>query len=315
LREEITAIEQAMPPVRGVIHSAMVLDDGFISQMNEARFRRVLTPKVQGAINLYRLLEDIPLDFFLMFSSISSLIGNSGQANYVAANSFLDGFSYYLTSRGVPAKTINWGALSDTGVLAKDHELIKVLEMAGIHGVNNEQAMAAMEAVLREGGSQTGIFRMDWDQWASVNPSLSKSSFYSALLDRREDDERSQQLMEFLIRILDVGPEERKSYIQRELAIRFGEIFKMSPDAINVHASIIDFGVDSLISAEISSALKSQLGVEISMIELLSGPSIVVLSSKILVQIEAIIEEVAVDELELLTSTSPDMEKEVMATE
>ena len=315
LHEEVTSIMQTMPPVRGVIHSAMVLDDGFLSQMNETRFRKVMTPKIQGAINLYRELDDVKLDFFLMFSSISSLIGNSGQANYVAANSFLDGFSHYLTSRGVPAKTINWGALSDTGVLAKDHELIKVLEMAGIQSINNEQAMAAMETVLCEAGSQTGIFRMDWDRWATVNQSLSKSGFYRELLDRREGDKRSQQLMEFLIRILDVGTEERKAYIQRELANRFGEIFKMSPDAINVNSSIIDFGVDSLISAEISTALKSQLGVEISMIELLSGPSIVVLSAKILTQIEALIEEVAVDELEASASTSQEMKKEVMAVE
>lgn len=311
LREEMATIMQCMPPVRGVIHGAMVLDDGFLSQMQETNFRSVMTPKIQGAINLYQVLEDVPLDFFLMFSSISSLIGNSGQANYVAANSFLDGFSHYLTSRGIPAKTINWGALSDTGVLAKDQALIKVLEMAGIHGVNNEQAMASMEAVLREGGSQTGIFRMDWGQWASVNPSLSQSGFYRELLDRRKDNERSQKLMEFLMRILDVGSEERKAYIQRELAIRFGEIFKMSPDAINVHASIIDLGVDSLISAEISAALKSQLGVEISMIELLSGPSIVVIGAKILTQIEAVIAEVSGDEL--VSSTGTSRNEEVMA--
>ncbi|MFP5390881.1 MAG: SDR family NAD(P)-dependent oxidoreductase [Gammaproteobacteria bacterium] len=307
MQEELAIVAHTMPPVRGVIHSAMVLDDGFMAQMTPARFGKVLTPKVQGAINLHQALDGAGLDgagldgagldFFLMFSSISSLIGNSGQANYVAANSFLDGFAHYLGSRGVRARTINWGVLSDTGVLAQDAALTKVLEMAGIHGVSNAQAMAAMETVLNEDVSQAGVFRMDWAQWARSNPALAKSGFYRAFRDQDSDGEDRSKLIEILEQIIDIGPEERKAYMQGELAARFAQVFKMSPEAINVHASIIDLGVDSLVAAEISMTLRSQLGVEIPLIDLLSGPSIETLAARILAQIVALIDEVTEEDL------------------
>ena len=314
LREELGSILHSLPPVRGVIHSAMVLDDGFIGQMNEARYRKVMTPKIQGAINLARELDLSALRFLLMFSSISSLIGNSGQANYVAANSFLDGYAHHLAGRGIHAKAINWGALSDTGVLAKDADLIKVLEMAGIHGISNKQAMKTLEIALQDQSCQTGIFHVDWKQWASANSSQSKSSFYQELLDQQENESENEKLLEILNAIVDSGPEERRTYVQRELAVRFGEIFKMSPDEINVHASIIDLGVDSLIAAEITMALRTQLGVEIPLIEMLSGPSIVNLAEKILTQIEALIDEASSEDAFFSDDTSS-IEKEAMSVD
>ncbi|MET0357569.1 MAG: SDR family NAD(P)-dependent oxidoreductase [Cellvibrio sp.] len=307
VKEEFAQIKNSMPPVKGIIHSAMVLDDAYLSQLNAARFQRVLSPKIQGAINLHLALQDTPLDFFVMFSSISSLIGNAGQGNYVAANSFLDGFAHYLSSRGVAAKTINWGALSDTGVLAHNDSLVKVLELAGIHGVTNLQAMTAMESVLTGSASQTGIFHVDWNQWATSNPSLSQSNFYRELLTQQDQSAERQKLMEVLENIINKDSEGRKAYIQQELAVRFGAIFKMAPESISPHASIIDLGVDSLMSVEISMALKTQLGVDIPTIELISGPSIAILATKILTQLEALIDEVLREQADAEEPTALEM--------
>ena len=307
VKEEFTRIKNTMPPVKGIIHSAMVLDDAYLSQLDAARFQRVMSPKIQGAINLHLALQETALDFFVMFSSISSLIGNAGQGNYVAANSFLDGFAHYLSSRGVAAKTINWGALSDTGVLAHNENLVKVLELAGIYGVTNLQAMKAMESVILGDASQTGIFHVDWNQWAISNPSLSQSNFYRELLTQQDQSAERQKLMEILENIINKDSEERRAYIQQELAIRFGAIFKMSPESISPHASIIDLGVDSLMSVEISMALKTQLGVDIPTIELISGPSISTLATKILTQIEALIEEVLREQAEADEPTALEM--------
>jgi len=290
LGAEVRRLRGVCPPIKGVIHSAMVLDDDFLARMDESRFRRVMGPKVAGALQLQRALANDDLDFFLMFSSISSLIGNSGQANYVAANAFLDGFAAHLMSRGVNARTINWGVLAEAGVLANDAALTKVLELAGIRGLSNGQAMGAMERVLHGSDAQVGVFLVDWRQWAMSNPSQSQSGFYRELQDQAPGEEQ-QKLFEVLEQIIDLDAEARIAHIEGELKLRFGEIFRMSPDAIDSRASIIELGVDSLIATEISVALKGQLGVDVPLIELLAGPSIETLAAKVLAQLEALIED------------------------
>lgn len=305
LQAALDEVLAGMPPVRGVMHAAMVLDDGFVSQMNAARYRKVMRPKMQGALNLAAALGQAELRFFLMFSSISSLIGNAGQANYVAANSFLDGYAGHLSARGVPARTINWGVLSDSGVLAQDAELTRMLALAGIQGVGNELAMQALERVLGEAHAQVGVFRMDWTQWQAANPSQSASGLYSEVLDPSGQSDEEDPLQQLLLAVIDAGPEQRRQYVQAQLSARFGQIFKMDPGQINVHASIIELGVDSLIAAEITMALRAELGVEIALIDMLSGPSIVSLSERILAQIEALIEEAAAHESAPIAPEAP----------
>lgn len=290
LHRAMAEVRREMPPIKGVIHSAMVLDDALLARTNEAHFRRVMRPKVQGALNLHEALANESLEFFLMFSSISSLIGNSGQASYVAANAFLDSFAFYLASRNVPAKTINWGVLSDAGVLANDAALVKVLERAGIRGISSDLALEAMARVLRRQSPQTGVFDVEWSKWASANPSLSRSSLYRELLEPQPDAER-EKLLEVLETIIDFDTDGRTAYVQRELRAKFGEIFRMSPEAIDAQTSIIKLGVDSLIATEISVALRSLLGVDIPPVELLSGPSIQLLSARVTAQLEAMIED------------------------
>ncbi|MES0334802.1 MAG: SDR family NAD(P)-dependent oxidoreductase, partial [Candidatus Magnetobacterium sp. LHC-1] len=107
LRKMLSAITS----LKGIIHCAMVLDDAYLMQIDKERFKRVMLPKAVGALNLHKLTKSTDLDFFVMFSSISSLIGNPGQGNYASANAFLDGLALYRVSAGLPALTINWGAL------------------------------------------------------------------------------------------------------------------------------------------------------------------------------------------------------------
>ncbi len=109
LAQVLTDIE-SLPPLRGVFHAAGILDDGILQQQTWERFEKVLAPKVQGAWNLHVLTRNYPLDFFIMFSSVASLFGSAGQANYAAANSFLDALAHTRKQKGQVALSINWGA-------------------------------------------------------------------------------------------------------------------------------------------------------------------------------------------------------------
>ena len=123
LFEEMRA---SLPPLRGVIHSAMVLDDGVILQQTLERLHRVMAPKAQGAWNLHRCSEGRELDFFVLFSSAATLVGAPGQSNYTAANAFTDELVRYRRQRGLPASSIAWGAWANVGqAVAQENRAIR----------------------------------------------------------------------------------------------------------------------------------------------------------------------------------------------
>jgi acyl transferase domain-containing protein len=116
--EIMERIRTTMPELKGIVHAAGILDDGIIRDQTWERFAKVMSPKINGAWNLYRHSQDRQLDFFILFSSIASGLGSPGQSNYAAANAFLDAMSHDLRRRGCPATTINWGPWDGIGMAA-----------------------------------------------------------------------------------------------------------------------------------------------------------------------------------------------------
>ncbi|XP_072306535.1 phthioceranic/hydroxyphthioceranic acid synthase-like [Eucyclogobius newberryi] len=119
----ISKIQQRFPtcPVKGVFHSAVVLHDGLMENLDGSLFSKVLRPKVCGALNLHYATLQYKLDYFVCYSSVSSFIGNASQCNYAAANSFLDTFCQYRRNLGLVGQSINWGPLNLGLLLNKDH--------------------------------------------------------------------------------------------------------------------------------------------------------------------------------------------------
>src|SRR5690606_3567861 len=99
----LDGIQQQMPPLRGIIHCAGIYDDGLLAGQEWGRFERVFAPKVQGSWNLHALTANLPLDFLVLFSSASTLIGSPGQGHYVAANTFMDTLAHYRRAQRLPA--------------------------------------------------------------------------------------------------------------------------------------------------------------------------------------------------------------------
>ena len=104
-------IDRAMPPLCGIVHAAGILDDGILLQQTAERFQSVMAPKIDGAWHLHRLTQDRSLDFFVMFSSVASLLGTAGQGNYAAANAFLDGLAQLAAFAGLARVEHQLGAM------------------------------------------------------------------------------------------------------------------------------------------------------------------------------------------------------------
>jgi acyl transferase domain-containing protein len=109
-------ISSALPPLRGIVHAAGTVHDGVVLNLSWRDFLDVMAPKVSGAWNLHALTREMTLDFFVLCSSMAALAGSPGQANYAAANAFLDGLAHYRSALGLPAVSINWGAWADVGM-------------------------------------------------------------------------------------------------------------------------------------------------------------------------------------------------------
>jgi len=279
LARVLAKIEQTMPPLKGVIHAAGVLDDGVLRQLNPHRFRSVMEPKVAGAWNLHMQTLGADLDFFALFSSAAALIGSPGQANYSAGNAFLDGLAHYRRGRGLPALSVNWGPWTEVGMAARPDRGER-LASRGVEGIRPEQGIAAMELLLGLGSGQFAVMPFDCAQWERFYPSAATSSLYACL---SHQDAPSQQGdaddgWAYAVRKILVAPEnERESLMQTYLGRQIAKILGIGGGnavKLNANQPLIQFGMDSLMALEIKNLIEKGLGVTAPISNLLGGSSL-----------------------------------------
>jgi len=279
----VAKIKKDMPPLKGIIHGAVVLDDGFLVDMNRDRFVTSYNAKVGGALNVHKHTKDIPLDFFVSFSSISALIGNAGQANYVAANTFLDQFAHFRRANGMQATTINLGVLGEVGVAARDANVTAILESGGIFGFTTAQALEGLGLVIANTPVQIGMFDVDWARWSSINTKSASSSRFKALADAKGGGSGvGGKLAELCGELSAMAEPDRVAYMEGATAEEVARVLKLSVEKIDKTRGINFMGVDSLIAVELGRAFQARFGLEVSTMELLSGPNVSQLASGLL---------------------------------
>ena len=175
-------IGKSMPPLRGIFHAAVVFDDGYLTQLDEERFARVMAPKVAGAWNLHAATLDKALDYFVCFSSSNSLTGAPGQGNYSAANAFLDAFAHYRRARRLPALTVNFGPFAEVGFVARRAALARLLAVQGLEGLKSQEAEAALAQLLRGDSCEMGVIRGDLPKLARFYASPATSRRFSHII-------------------------------------------------------------------------------------------------------------------------------------
>jgi NADPH:quinone reductase-like Zn-dependent oxidoreductase/acyl carrier protein len=277
----------SLPPLRGIVHAAMVLDDGILLQLNADRFKRVMEPKVLGAWHLHTLTLSMPLDFFILFSSVTTMLGNPGQANYVAANAFLDSLAHLRRSLNLPAFAINWGHLSDVGYLARNADVAARLESAGIRGFTAANALKVMERLMVRGKVQSGVMNINWHQWAYVFPS-DISPRLSLLAHHGQSSglvgENHQRIREILIAS---QPAERHEILVQFLKEQVAKVLGMSASKVDADQPLNGMGLDSLMMVELKNRIEKETSISFPAVELMVGPSVRELSRVLLNHVSA----------------------------
>ena len=164
----LARIDETLPPLGGVIHSVGVLSDGVIENQTWDRFEQVLWPKVLGAWHLHRATRNRDLDLFVLFSSVTGVVGNSGQANHAAANAFLDQLAAHRRALGLPGQAIAWGAWSGVGEAEEHRERIeRQLASSGAGWITPAQGIKALDWLVRQDVTTSTVTSVDWPLSAS----------------------------------------------------------------------------------------------------------------------------------------------------
>lgn len=275
VQQLILNVSTDMPPIRGIFHGAMVLDDGFIVDMNKQRYLNVMMPKVAGAVNLHKATLNQPVDFFISFSSIASLIGNTGQVNYIAANSFLESFAYYRRSLGLSATTVNLGVLAEVGVTSRNSDILSLLEQSGISSMSVEQVLTSLEAIIEKKPVQAGLFKVDWNLWTKKNPGTANSSRFRKLIS--QDLTTSgipEHLREHLEEMIEMDYEDRIYYVEGLLVKELAAVLRLPAQKINKKRPVMEQGVDSLMTVELRNRLNELFGTPLSTALFFNYPTI-----------------------------------------
>lgn len=263
LARALETIDTTMPPLRGVIHAAGVVDDGIIMRQDWKRFSPVLAPKVQGAWNLHTLTRHRTLDFFVLYSSINGLLGNGGQSSYAAANAFLDALAHMRRARGLPALSINWGGWSETG-LAVRGDLTARMARVGMVPITPGSGLQALGQAMRRQAPQVAVMPIDWATFLTQFPAGGVPDVLTEMSrgQLRPDGRQSVPGQSDLKRRLDATvPGSRRSVLARYLQEQARAALGIDPATpIDSRQPLNELGLDSLRAIGMRSTLSTAVG-------------------------------------------------------
>lgn len=275
----VRQIRDELPPLRGVIHGAMVLDDEFLNALDATRFRKALDPKMLGAWNLHAATQGIELDHFIGFSSFSSVIGGPKQSNYNAGNYFLEALAHYRHAQGLPAETISWGALLGAGFVERNKKTAQYLDKVGMKAFNIEEALRVFGRLTQLDPVQIAASRADWRAISKASPALTRGKTYAALTHESGDREGGGSI---LGRMLAVSPDARPRVVEDFLLSQVAGVFGADASKLDRDTPLTSFGLDSLMAIELANRIELELGMGIPMGTLLNGPSITALAQTVM---------------------------------
>ncbi|KAF2197579.1 putative polyketide synthase [Delitschia confertaspora ATCC 74209] len=283
-------------PIKGVVHAAMILEDVLFEKMTFSQFQSVLDPKVRGTINVHEATLDQPLDFFLMTSSIVTLVGTATQSAYSAANSFQDDFAQYRRSKGLPALSLALGMISDVGFASSRPHIQRSLIRNGIYGTHSSDVVKLLDIAFTSsnpdldvsyssthstilcGLEASKIYELDKENLGEDFVWASDPRFASLLQDIRNHHQETQDRKT----AIGINPPEQRSSSQaatpprgkpNELATKVvvGKLAKLlfvPVEQIDTKADFQSFGIDSMLGTELRNWLTKTFGFDISFVEL-----------------------------------------------
>jgi acyl transferase domain-containing protein/NADPH:quinone reductase-like Zn-dependent oxidoreductase/acyl carrier protein len=268
MRALFADLKASMPPIAGIMHAAMTLDDAIIANLSERRLLDVLRPKIAGAEILDALSRDLKLDYFLLFSSATTLFGNPGQGAYVAANGYLEGLARRRIEAGLPALAISWGAIADVGVLARASATRDSLAArVGVSGIKARPALDLMaEAASYAGGPcGDGVIAIADVNWATARWTLNllESPSYARLLTGEgAADAPARNTVDLRELAARLPPEQARREVADIVVEELARILRLPREDVSKTKPLSEIGLDSLMAVELMLSLETRFGLD-----------------------------------------------------
>jgi len=279
LARTLAAVRALGAPLSGVVHAAMVIDDAALAQQDAARFQTVIAPKLAGAAALDALTRDDPIDLFILFSSITTALGNPGQANYVVANAALEAIAVSRQSVGLPGLAVCWGPIGDAGYLTGAQRVADMLEkVMGARHLTAAEALAALPDALATGAPVLGIANVRWESVAKFLPRIADKLMAGLPASTQPVGDTGALRAELIALPVEEAQARMVDILRQELA----SILRLQLDSLTADREISDLGVDSLMAVELRTALETRLGIDLPTLNLASKPTLRVIAARLL---------------------------------
>ncbi|KAJ5425434.1 hypothetical protein N7465_000504 [Penicillium sp. CMV-2018d] len=307
LRGVVAECLASWPPIKGVIQAAGLLENAMFSNMTHSQWTTAVRPKVHGTVALASVVQntttalatatttDRKLDFFIILSSATGILGRVGQANYTAASTYQDSFAAKMQKDGVPAISIDLGSVAETGMAADNKGALAALERAGFYAHSISQILTMVESVILASPPNaqvvTGISpwhdqedNLRWRAEPRLHNTRSRKAF------SKDNDPRENAVscsMSPRQRIAVAGTSQEVLEIVIETIVgRVANIFMIPADEINLRKDLADYGVDSLVAVELRNWIATNVCPDVSIFDITQGSDVLQLANTITTKIE-----------------------------
>ncbi|KAK4183666.1 putative polyketide synthase [Podospora australis] len=291
MKQLVADCAKSLPPICGVIHAAMVLRDVLLESMSHDDFTQVIRPKVAGTWNIHNVLESesIKLDYFVVLSSASGILGSRGQGAYAAANTFLDSFVQHRQLNGLPATSLDLTAVTGAGYLAENAERSEdIIRNFGNETVSEEEVLALLSAAVRgqcPAQCLTGLklhLGADggWPYYAS-DPRFTYLKA-AALAEAEREGALPKKTASPGIAFRAAKTDEEAAEIAGQgIQQKLSEVLTIDIENVDLARNITNYGLDSLTAIELRNWIAKELRANLQILELLSSGSIMDLAALI----------------------------------
>ena len=280
----------ASRPLSGIVHAAGFLDDGVLLHQTWERFETAMAPKIAGALNLHLLTRDLPLDFFVLFSSAACIVGSPGQANYAAANAFMDALALDRNGQGLPALSINWGAWSEIGTVVR-RRLDERFDRRGIGKIAPGPGLQMLSYLMEQSRPQVSVIPIDWPRFLAAFPSGKEPAFLTGWVNRRPASAKSTSgTSQLVTHLTGLQSSDRRDAVINHIRGLAAKVLGTDPSRpLDTSQPLNELGLDSLMAVELKNHLQASVGTTLSAGVLFDHPTIEKLADYLLAEVISIV--------------------------